>query len=150
MVYLGTIQHVTCNHKRGAIVAAKKLEGLCENTRGSQAVFGFLDRNGEPKIDLIDFNWVARRGDRVVPIIQMVDGTDMPADQQDDFLGIEPGPIEKTSEAIADDWLDRIDRYNINLSVRDDDEDEDDDDDDDADEDEDDDDEPVRIRPRRR
>ena len=136
-------------------MASKKLEGLCENTRGSRAVIGFR-KGDEIGIDLIEFNWAALRGEKPVPIIQMEDGSELAADKIDGFLGVEMGPIKARDEDnIAEDWARRVEKFDLPIPVRDDEDDSDEEgpdeeDEDDSDDDSDSDDEPVRIRPRRR
>lgn len=138
-------------------MAAKKLEGLCENTRGSRAVFGFR-KGDEIGIDLIDFNWAARRGERPIPIIQMDDGSELAADKIPGFLGVEMGPVKRSDEdQIVKDWFKRVEKFELPIPDRDDDDDDDDEDDEEDedgtsvdDDDDDDDEQPVRVRPRRR
>ena len=130
-----------------ATARKRKLEGLCENTADSKAIFGFR-KGDQVGIDIIPFCWAARRGDTVVPLIPYEDGSIGPADIVDGYLGVESGPIED-EDKVAEYWVARVETSQISLPENDD-EDDDDDEDDEQEDDGDDDEEPVRIRPRRR
>lgn len=144
-------------------MAAKKVEGLTENSRGDVAVIGY--RVGKRiEIDIVEFHWasLANVGGEWSPMpwIPMEDGDEVIACEVDGYLGVELGPEnERETKHLISEWIDKVKRHKLELPSReaeaeaeaeDEEEEEEEAEVEEEEPEEEEEDEPIRVRPRKR